>query len=93
MKTLSLLTIVALTTIQPALATDNIYVRPKALTAGQFSSNCGMQGGTAVDISGPRDTSTTIDCQKKDGTSVTCSFDAQDGTLCVGESRTPRRPS
>lgn len=76
----------------PAFATDNIYVRPKSLSAGQFTSNCGMQGGTPVNISDGSTSTTTIDCRKKDGTSVTCSFDAQDGTLCVGESRTPRRP-
>ncbi|MBM3647380.1 MAG: hypothetical protein FJX11_06265 [Alphaproteobacteria bacterium] len=75
----------------PAFATDNTLVKPKGLTASQFSSNCQNQGGMVTDVSSRTDRSAgnrVITCDKTNGTHVTCQVNRDGTSECAGRGPT-----
>jgi hypothetical protein len=68
--------------VAPAMAKEAMYT-PTGLTANKFASNCRSQGGSPSVVGADSNGDSTVNCTKKNGTSVTCSF-SSDGTVCVG---------
>lgn len=63
--------------------------KPK-LTAGQFVSNCQNIGGAVSDGGNSGNGGRIVNCEKDNGLGVSCSFDANRPTHCVGTGPRPQ---
>lgn len=63
--------------------------KPK-LNAGQFVSNCQNIGGTVSDGGSSGNGGRIVNCDKDNGLGVSCSFDANHPTTCVGTGPRPQ---
>jgi len=87
--------IFAIAAVGPQLAfADNIgpmvnVTKPK-LNAGQFVSNCQNIGGTVSDGGSSGNGGRIVNCEKDNGLGVSCSFDANRPTTCVGTGPRPQ---
>lgn len=62
--------------------------KPK-LTAGQFIANCQTIGGDVSDGGSSGNGGRIVNCEKDNGLGVSCSFDANRPTTCVGTGPRP----
>jgi hypothetical protein len=94
-KSSAILAIAALVCFAPRLSlAENIgpmvdTKKPK-LTAGQFVSNCQNIGGSVTDGGSSGNGGRIVNCEKDNGLGVSCSFDANQPTHCVGTGPRPQ---
>lgn len=91
----AVLAILALTALTPSISLAEtigplVDVKKPKLTAGQFVSNCQNIGGTVSDGGSSGNGGRIVNCEKDNGLGVSCSFDANNPTHCVGTGPRPQ---